>query len=182
MFNFGQPRRSGACPGQRVDLGDRKRARERLAVGARLQAVAGALLAVARCGFPVPGGLRAMLGGLHAVLPGALALPGGAQHDLGAGDRGRVVAGVVGVSLRHREIARGGSTISRLRRQIASRSGRVAFLGALQARAGGLLALERRVPPDLTTGLIISEIDAVREVAIGGGLIAIGGDLVAVGA
>ena len=89
---------------------------------------------------------------------------------------------VLGVSLRHREIARGGSTISRLRRQIASRSGRVAFLGALEARAGGLLAMERRVPPDLTAGLIISGIDAVREVAIGGGLIAIGGGLVAVGA
>ena len=58
VFKFGQARRSGACPGQRVDLGDRKRASERLAICERLQAVAGALLAVARCGFAVPGGSR----------------------------------------------------------------------------------------------------------------------------
>ena len=51
---------------------------------------------------------------------------------------------------------------------------------ALKAYHGGLLALERRAPTDLAAGLVLSWINAVREVAIAGGLITIGGGLVAV--
>lgn len=42
--------------------------------------------------------------------------------------------------------------------------------------------LERRAPTDLTAGLVLSRIDAVREVAITRGQITIGSSLVAVGA
>src|SRR5450755_797003 len=125
------------APGQRVDLRDRKRASKRLAIGERLPAVAGALLAVSRCSLAIAGGLHAMLSGLHAEFPGALALLGGAHHDLRARARARVVVLVVGVTLDHRQIARGGSPIARQRRQIAGLSGRVTLVGALKARRGG---------------------------------------------
>ena len=121
-----------------------------------------------------------MLGGLRAVVPGALALLAGAHDDLRAGERARVVVLVFGVSLRHRQIPRSGSPISRQRRQIAGLGGRVALVSALKPRRGGLLALERRAPTDVTTGLMLSRIDAVCEVTIAGGLITIGGGLVAV--
>jgi hypothetical protein len=55
---------------------------------------------------------------------------------------------VVGVTLDHRQIARGGSPIARQRRQIAGLRGRVTLVGALKARRGGLLALTRRAPRD----------------------------------
>jgi hypothetical protein len=87
---------------------------------------------------------------------------------------------VSGVTLRHRLITRGGSAISRQRRQIAALRGRVALMRALKACHSGLLALDRRAPTDLTAGLVLSRIDAVREVAIAGGLITIGSSLVAV--
>jgi hypothetical protein len=176
------------APGQRVDLRDRKRASKRLAIGERLPAVAGALLAVSRCSLAIAGGLHAMLSGLHAEFPGALALLGGAHHDLRARARARVVVLVVGVTLDHRQIARGGSPIARQRRQIAGLSGRVTLVGALKARRGGLLALTRRAPcavrrapTDITARVVLSGVDAMRGVAIAGGLIAIGRGLVAVG-
>jgi hypothetical protein len=87
-----------------------------------------------------------------------------------------------GVTLRHRQMARGRSPIAHQRRQIAGRGGRVSFMGALEACRGGVLTLERRAPTDFTAGLVLSGIDALREVAIAGGLIAIGGGLVAFGA
>jgi hypothetical protein len=87
---------------------------------------------------------------------------------------------VFGVTLCHRQIARGGSAISRQRRQIAGLRARVALVRALKADRGALLALERRAPTDLTAGLVLSRIEDVRGVAIAGGLITIGGRLVAV--
>ena len=72
VVKVAQARRSGPRPGQRVDLGDRERASKRLAIGERLPAVAGALLAVCRCGLAIAGGLSAMLGGSRAELPGRL--------------------------------------------------------------------------------------------------------------
>ena len=83
-------------------------------------------------------------------------------------------------ALRHRQIARGGSPISRQRPQIAGLRDRVALMRALKARRGGLLSLERRAPTDVTAGLVLSWIDAVPEVAITRGLITIGSSLVAV--
>ena len=176
----GQARRSGASPRQRVHLGDCKRPSERLAICARLQAVTGALLAVYRRRFAIPSCLRPMLRGLRAVVRGALALFGGTDDQVRTGDCARVVLLVISITPRHREIARGGSPISRQGRQIARVRGLVALVRALKARHGGLLTLERRTPTDLTAGLMLSWIDAVREVAIAGGLITIGRGLVAV--
>jgi hypothetical protein len=87
-----------------------------------------------------------------------------------------------GVTLRHPQIARGRSPIAHQRRQIAGRGGRVSFMDALKACRGGVLTLERGAATDFTAGVVVSGIDALREVAIAGGLIAIGGGLVAVGA
>jgi hypothetical protein len=97
-----------------------------------------------------------------------------------AGERARVVVLVSGVTLRHRQITRGGSAISRQRRQIAGLRARVALMRALKACHSGLLTLERRAPTDLTAGLMLSRIDAVREVAIAGSLITIGRGLIAI--
>ena len=89
---------------------------------------------------------------------------------------------MAGVVLRLHQIARGSRTIARDPGQIASLSGRVALLSALQARAGGQLALVRRAPSDATTGLVLIGVDAVGEVSIARGLIAVRRVLVAVGA
>ena len=127
-----------------------------------------------------------MLSGLHAKFPGALARLAGAQHDLRAGDRTRVVVLVVAVTLDHRQIARAGSPIARQHGQIAGLSGRVTLVGALKARRGGLLALTRRAPCAVRRRIsrlasCARGVDAMREVAIAGDLIAIGRGLVAVG-
>jgi hypothetical protein len=165
-------------PGQRVDFGDR----ERFAICESLLAIARGLPAIRRCRVAVPSGLRALLGGLLAEVPGALTLLRGANDDLRDGDRQFVVLLEFGVALRHRQIARGGSPIAHQRRQVAGCGGLVSFMGAFKACRGGVLTLERRAPTDFTAGLVLSGIDALREVAIAGGLIAIGGGLVAFGA
>ncbi len=131
----GQAGRSGASSSQRVHLGDRQCASERLAICERLQAVTRALLAVCRRGLAVPGGLCAVLSGPGAVAPGARALLGCPDDDPRFGDSARVVVLVIGVTLGHRQVARGGSPISRQRRQIAGLCGRV----ALDARSQGVL-------------------------------------------
>ena len=64
----------------------------------------------------------------------------------------------------------------RERRAIASRAWALS-----PARGSRLLALARRAPADVTAGVVLAEIDAVRKVAIAGCLIAIGRDLIAVG-
>src|SRR5580704_15885036 len=161
-------------PGQRVDSGDR----ERFAICESLLAIARGLPAIRRCRVAVPSGLRALLGGLLAEVPGALTLLRGANDDLRDGDRQFVVLLEFGVALRHRQIARGGSPIAHQRRQVAGCGGLVSFMGALKACRGGVLTLERRAPTDFTAGLVLSGIDALREVAIGGGLIAFGASLV----
>ncbi|MGZ6623869.1 MAG: hypothetical protein ACXVHD_30185, partial [Solirubrobacteraceae bacterium] len=77
---------------------------------------------------------------LRAVVPGTLVLLGSADDEFRAGDRTRVVVPVIGVALRHRCIPRGGSPISRRRRQITGLRRLVALLRALKTRRGGLLA------------------------------------------
>jgi hypothetical protein len=109
-------------------------------------------------------------------------LLGYALAELGTGDRTCAVALVVGVTLRHRQIARGGSPIACQPDQITCRSARVTFAGALQARVGGQLALTRGAPSDVPAGVVLGRVDPLREIAIAGGLIAIGGGLIAVGA
>jgi hypothetical protein len=82
----------------------------------------------------------------------------------------RAVVLVIGVTLRHRQVARRQPDLApappgraRARSQVVSRR---------SARAGA--------PCDLPARLVLSWIDAVREIAIAGGLITIGGGLVAV--
>jgi hypothetical protein len=145
-----------------------------------LHSVTGALLAVCRRSLAVAGRLRAMLCGLHAGVSGAPALLGGAHDDVSGADRKRVVVLAIDITLRDRQIARCGSLISCQRRQIASLGARVALAGARKAGRCGLLALERRAATDVTAGLVLAGIGAMREIAIAGRLIAIGGGLVAV--
>jgi hypothetical protein len=83
---------------------------------------------------------------------------------------------------RCRQIARRCHTIARHSSQITGRSARVSLTGAAQTRSCGPVALKRGTPTDVTAGLVLVGIYAVREVTVAGGLVAIGRDLVAVGA
>ena len=120
-------------------LGDRKLARERLAVFERGQALTGALFAILCCGVTIVVGERALLGALRAVPSGALARSSGADDDLGASDHARaVVVLVYVVALSHRDIASVSGLISRERREIAGVRDRVTLAGGVQTRIGAV--------------------------------------------
>ena len=123
-----------------------------------------------------------MFGRLRAIARGTPTLLGGAHDDLRTGHCARTVAILVPVAFCHREIARSSSAIAREPGQIAGIGGRVSFVAGLQARCRRDLALLGAPAPAVAARFVLTGIDAVREVAIAGGLIAIGRNLVAVGA
>jgi hypothetical protein len=170
-----------------VGLGDRKLAREGLAVYEGLQPLTGRLFAVSGCGLAVLGCVRALLGTVHALLRIVLAMRGGANDDVSAGDADVVLVQGGGVVACH--IARLGGVVSRPCRDVTRACDLVAGVGGGQTRLGDAVALASGPAPlaccsvtDIVAERVRLGVHSGAEVTIAGGRIAIGSKLVRVGA